>query len=410
MTRTLLRLSAPLFTAALLACGGTPTMDGGTGGGGGSGDGGLLLAFEPPPTTPVNNSLLVTISGEAFATEGIGFPPAAASGAPYFLDGWEVRFAHAVVVVDRLTVSENPDLNPNDASQTGEAVARAEGPWAVDLAKGGPLDAKELNGQAVALARLTGQNLKAGTPSFEPATKYAFGYQLIAARAGVYDVNLDAEAEAAYRDMASNGQTVWLSGTATWKGDLGAPACRSTDASYDFGRFPKAVSFSFGFRAPVDFKNCENPELSPAGSRGLQTQAGAQTTAQVTFHLDHPFWEALEEDAPLRWDVLAARKSVDAGVGPASATVDEKDLAFDFQAPKDAQGAAIGWRTCGPTLANERSAGTVAYDPVGVPVHPAGGAAGLKDLADYMTYNLSTFGHLNNDGLCFPARNYASPP
>ncbi|MCC6336485.1 MAG: hypothetical protein IT380_21170 [Myxococcales bacterium] len=410
MTRTLLRLSATLFAAALLACGGTPTMDGGTGGGGGSGDGGLLLTFEPPSTTAVNNSLLITISGESFATEGIGFPPASARGAPYFLDGWEVRFTHAVVVVDRLTVSENPDLNPNDPSQTGEAVARAEGPWAVDLAKGGPLVAKELNGQAVALARLTGQNLKAGTPSFAPTAKYAFGYQLIAARAGVYDVNLDAEGEAAYREMASNGWTVWLSGTATWKGDLGAPACRSTGASYDFARFPKAVAFSFGFRAPVDFKNCENPELSPAGSRGLQTQALAQTTAQVTFHLDHPFWEALEEDAPLRWDVLAARRAVDAGVGPSTASLDLTDLAFDFQAPKDAQGAALPWRTCGPTLANERSTGTVAYDPVNVPVNPSGGAAGLKSLSDYMTYNLSTFGHLNNDGLCFPARSYPSPP
>ena len=44
-----------------------------------------------------------------------------------------------------------------------------------------------------------------------------------------------------------------------------------------------------------------------------------------------------------------------------------------------------------------------------VPVNPAGGATGLRDVADYMTYNLSTFGHLNNDGLCFPERQYPSP-
>ncbi|MEW5741000.1 MAG: hypothetical protein AB1938_18915 [Myxococcota bacterium] len=405
----LLRLWPLLLAAAWMACGGTPAMDGGTGGGGGSGDGGLLLSFEPPSTTAVNNSILVTVTGESFATEGVAFPPGAASGEPYFLDGWQVSFTHAVVVVDQVTLSENPDLNPNDPSQTGADVARAEGPWAVDLAKGGPLDAKELNGKAVALARLDGQNLKSGNPSFDPTSKYALGYRLISARAGVYDVNLDAEAEAAFREMASHGWSVWLAGTATWRGDLGAPACRSTDSAYDFGRFPKSVSFSFGFRAPVDFKNCENPELSPAGSRGVQTQAGAETTAQVTFHLDHPFWEALEEDAPLRWDILAARKSVDAGAGAAMASLTEADLAFDFQAPKDAQGAAIPWRTCGPALANERSAGTVAYDPVNVPVNPSGGSAGLKDLYDYMTYNLSTSGHLNNDGLCFPARNYPSP-
>jgi hypothetical protein len=370
----------------------------------------LLLAFTPPPTTPANNGFRVTVSGEAFATEGMSFPPAGASGEPYFLDGWEVKFTHAVVVVDQVTLSENPDMNPNDPSQTGPAVARADGPWAIDLAKGGPLDAKELNGKAVALARLDGQNLKAGNPPFETTAKYALGYQLIAARAGAYDVNLDAEAKAAYAEMVAKGWSVWLAGTATWRGDRGTPACRSTDASYDFGRFPKAVAFSFGFKAPVDFKNCENPELSPTGSRGVQTQAGAETAVQVTFHLDHPFWEALEEDAPLRWDALAARRSVAAGPGPATASLTEADLTFDFQAPKDAQGAAIPWRTCGPTQPNERATGTVAYEPVNVPVSPAGGAAGLKDIYDYMTYNLSTFGHLNNDGLCFPARKYPSPP
>jgi hypothetical protein len=97
------------------------------------------------------------------------------------------------------------------------------------------------------------------------------------------------------------------------------------------------------------------------------------------------------------------------GQGPAMVELNTADLAFDFLAPKDAQGAAIPWRTCGPQEANERTTGTVSYNPVNVPVNPAGGAAGLKDLADYMTYNLSTFGHLNNDGLCFPDRKYPSP-
>jgi hypothetical protein len=404
---------AALAALTLVACGGTGTNDGGTGGGtgGGAGDGGLLLTFTSPGTTPVNNSLLFTITGEAFATEGVGFPPPPAGDEPYFLDGWELSFDHFIVGVDRLTVSENPDLNPNDPSQTGEAVARAEGPWAVDLAKEGPLDAKEMNGKAFRLARLSSQNLKPGSPAFSTTTKYAVGYELVAARAGAYNVNLDAMGEAAWREMATNGWSVWVSGTATWKGSQGSPACRSTDATYDFGRFPKAVQFSFGFKAPVEFKNCENPELQPTGSRGVQTQANAETVTQVTFHLDHPFWESLEEDAPLRFDAIAARKSVASGAGPATATVTEADVTgLDFQAFRDAQGAAIPWRTCGPAQAGERTMGTVAYDPVGVPVNPAGGAAGLKDLYDYMTYNLSTFGHLNNDGLCYPARKYPSPP
>ena len=33
----------------------------------------------------------------------------------------------------------------------------------------------------------------------------------------------------------------------------------------------------------------------------------------------------------------------------------------------------------------------------------------MRDLRDYMTYNQSTQGHLNSDGLCFVKRNYPSP-
>lgn len=403
-----LQLTLPLAALVLAACGGSTTTDGGVDAGGG--DGGVLLPFTPPDPAAVNNAILFTITGEAFATEGIGFPPPAAGGEPYFLDGWEVTFDHVIVGVDRLTVSENPDLDPNDPSQTGEMVARADGPWAVDLAKEGPVTAKEMNGKAFRLARLTNQNLKAGSPAFSTTTKYAVGYELIAARAGAYNVNLDGEGEAAWREMMAKGWSVWMSGTATWKGAQSNPPCRSTVAAYDFGRLPKRVTFSFGFAAPVEFKNCENPELQPAGSRGVQTQANAETVTQVTFHLDHPFWEALEEDAPLRWDALAARKSVASGAGPESASLTEADvMGVDFQALKDAQGEALPWRTCGPALSGERTTGTVAYDPGNVPVSPQGGAAGLKDLYEYMRYNLSAFGHLNNDGLCFPARKFPSP-
>lgn len=395
-----------LLLASLSACGQLPGADAGTDAGP-AGDGGFFLYFTPPGGA-ANNSLLFTVTGEGAATDGTAFPPATA-GEPYFLDGWEVTYSHVLVTIGAASVHENPDLNPNDQSQTGALVAEVTGPWAIDLAKPGPLDAKEQNGKAWALARLTNQNRKAGSPAFDPTAKYAFSYSLVAAAERAQSVNLDAEAEAAYRTMAEKGWTVLLQGTATWKGAQGTPACRATDAAYDFGRFPKAVKFSLGFKMPVNFRNCVNPELSPADSRGVQTSTSAQTVVQATFHLDHPFWEALEEDAPLRWDAIAARKSVATGSGPASVDVTIDDLAFDFQAPRDAQGAAIPWRTCGPTQPNERSTGAVAYDPVNVPVNPAGGAAGLKDLVDYMTYNLSSFGHLNNDGLCFPDRQYPSP-
>jgi hypothetical protein len=389
-----------------VACGPpTPQPDGGEG----ITDGGFFAGFSAPSSTAVNNSLLVTITGEGSATEGTGFPPAVGGGEPYFIDGWEITYEHVLVTVGSVSIAEGPETNPNDQSVTGALVAEAEGPWAVDLAKEGPLDSKEQNGKAWPLIRLDNQNKKSGTPAFDPTARYALSFGLISAKEAVRNVNLDESAQAAYRTMAQNGWSVLLQGTATWKGEQGTPACRTTNAAYDFGRYPRAVKFSFGFAAPVNFKNCVNPELQPIDSRGVQTSSNAQTLAQLTFHLDHPFWEALTEDAPLRWDAIAARKSVASGAGPALVEVTTADLAFDFLAPRDAQNAPIPWRTCGPVEVGERTSGSVSYDPVNVPVNPAGGAAGLKDLADYMNYNLSTFGHLNNDGLCFPDRQYPSP-
>jgi hypothetical protein len=51
------------------------------------------------------------------------------------------------------------------------------------------------------------------------------------------------------------------------------------------------------------------------------------------------------------------------------------------------------------------------FDSKGVPVSPSGDpATSIRDLYDYMTYNQSTQGHLNADGLCFVKRRYPSPP
>ena len=40
---------------------------------------------------------------------------------------------------------------------------------------------------------------------------------------------------------------------------------------------------------------------------------------------------------------------------------------------------------------------------------PQDPASGLRDYYDFATYNQSTQGHLNSDGLCYVARNYSSP-
>jgi hypothetical protein len=432
-TKTLRAATVALSLGALLAaCGQMPNRPdaGGTGGGAAGGmaggsaggmaggtamDAGVTFrAFTAPSTTAVNGSFLVTVTAEESASEGFGFPPPAASTEPFFIDGWEVKYDHLLVTVDNVTLSSNPDMNPNDPATTGPVVARANGPWAIDLAKEGPLVAKEMEGKSFPLTRVLNQTAVSGTPAFSTTAKYALGFDLVAADGNPFDVNLDADAKAAYQVMRANGWSYWIKGTATYKGAMGSPACRSSNMTYDYARIPKVVTFTFGWRVPTSYKNCKNQELMPMDSRGVQLASnGGEAVAQLTLHNDHPFWDALEEDAPLRFDAIAARKSAPVGMTPpATVAVTNDDLkAADFEALADAQGTRLPIRYCGAVAMGERTTGNLAYDPKGVPVNAMGGAMGLKDLYDYMAYNLSTFGHLNaGEGLCVAQRQYPSPP
>ena len=80
-----------------------------------------------------HTSLTIAVSGED-AVSGFAFPPASPND-PAFVDGWDVRFDRILVTVDAINLAENPDTSPTDQAQTGRVVARASGPWAVDVAK-----------------------------------------------------------------------------------------------------------------------------------------------------------------------------------------------------------------------------------------------------------------------------------
>src|ERR1041384_3064218 len=85
-----------------------------------------------------------TASGEVLALGGYAFPPATADD-PAFVDGWEVRFSKFLTTIDHITLSENPatsHTSPTDQAKTGNVVAKLDGPWAIDLHKGGPLEGK----------------------------------------------------------------------------------------------------------------------------------------------------------------------------------------------------------------------------------------------------------------------------
>ncbi len=362
-----------------------------------------LFSCGNPQPTPSSGGFEVVVTGENFATDGYPFPPSTPDDL-FFQDGWQISYTHVLASFDHLTVSSNPDRSPTDQSQTGPVVATVDGPWVVDLAQRGPIESAERNGTAWSVVKLENERGR-----FDPTQRYAFGFSLVEAKGGTATKRLNPVSDADLATMASKGWSLWLRGVAEFKGT----ACRSSVPGYDFTRLPKKVNFSLGFKTPTTFKNCINPQLMPDDSRGIQSQKDAVTRAQITFHLDHPLWESLVEDAPLRFDIVAGRKSVDAGVAqPSSVEVTQDDLVgVGFQGATDAQGVALPWRYCGARAANERTSGTVSYGTAGVPVTAPTGSPtdGLRDLLDFMVYNQSTFGHLNNDGLCFPERNFSAP-
>jgi hypothetical protein len=402
--------------------GGTPAA-GGTGGSAdaaapdaGAPDGasaGALKAFTPPPANPGAKSVLFTASGEVLALGGYAFPPATMDD-PAFVDGWEVKFSRLLVTVDKITLSENPDKVPTDQSMTGAVVAEVDGPWAIDLHKDDPAYITGKGGtdeRAVPLVALTSQNKNANKP-FDTAagTRYGFGFDLVPATTDAMNVNLGPEALTDYAQMVTNKCAVLYVGTATWKGTTCTPAT-------GFEKLPTTVNFNLCFKSPTTYTNCQNPDNDPAKpfdgeehQRGISFKDNTYSIAQVTVHSDHPFWENTEHDSPAHFDQFAARAKPGAAGAPAAVTMDDL-VGVDFQAYTDRDSAKLPWRSC--LASYTPPAGTqVHFDPKSV---PAGTAAGdpskvLRDYADFATYNQSTQGHLNSDGLCYVKRNYPSPP
>lgn len=386
-----------------------------------------------PPVRPAGGGILFTASGEVLALGGYRFPPASADDVA-FVDGWDISYDRVLTTFDHITLSLGPDKSATDQSQcddghggattcgTGDSVAaEVDGPFAVDLHKGGPLaGAGGGDEQAVAVAALTGQTQR-GNAAFDPTTRYAFGFDVVPAVASAHNVNLDAADLADYQDMVSAGYTTLLVGTAVWKGnrngDVADPGCTQTtvDPAYDFSVLPKTVRFKLGLAAPTSYRNAQNPANDPAAAfpgeehqRGIAIVANQATTAQLTFHLDHVFWESFVHDSPAHFDPFAARF---AGVANPPILTLEDLRGAGFAPFVDAQGHPVPWRSCLPAGDyTPPGSGAMTFDTLAVPVNPTGDpATAIRDFADYTLYNHSTFGHLNSDGLSFVDRQYPSP-
>jgi hypothetical protein len=371
-------------------------------------DGGITLRTHVPPMNPGKGGILFSASGETLALTGFPYPPASPDDLQFY-DGWEVRFDRLLVTVDKLTLSANPDTDMGDQSKTGAVVASVNGPWAIDMHRDGPnnVPGKSPGERAAPIAALTTQSN--GSAFLTDGTRYAFGYDAVAATAQAMNVNLDAAALVDYAEMVQNACTTMYVGTATFKGDTTCNAGHTT--------WPTAVKFRFCFKTPVTYLNCQNPDNmgtpfpNEESQRGIAFDANAAVIGQITFHAEHPFWDSVLHDSPSHFDQFAARVVGQDG-GVPTVTL-EHTKAVDYTAYRDGLNNAVNWRYCSepPIDVHPKFTGPMSFDPAGVP-HATNSdpKTGLRDYYDFAAYNESTEGHLNADGLCFVKRNYDSPP
>jgi hypothetical protein len=244
--------------------------------------------------------------------------------------------------------------------------------------------------------------------------------------------------------MVKGGYSVYYYGTATWAGDSsGGPSgfaqCTQTSTNvsssedggagdagasfggYDFTKLPQTMTFQLGFSTPTNYVNCINYTVSEQENqtvRGLQTSTSESVTAQVTVHMDHPFWESFQEDTPVHWDQIAAQY-----IGVANPVAHTEDLiGVPFNPFTDKNGNVMPWRDCEPSYYTTPGNGAMSFSTLSVAQNPNGvctGAIGqdaskdhcpaIRDYYDFMRYTQSTQGHLNSQGLCYIDRQFPSP-
>jgi hypothetical protein len=387
-------------------------------------DGGASLRAFTPPGDPGAGGILISASGEVLALTGFPFPPGDPGNDTYMVDGWNFALQRYITVFDHVTLWDNPNVAPSDPSQHGVRVAHVDGPWVVDLHKGGPLAGQGGAGeQAIAIATMT--RLDNGQ-SFDTTSTYAFGFSTVAAPGdcSAFNVNLDPGENDDYAFMVRNGYSVLYVGTATWAGSQSRFGCTQTntgdtadggDGGYDFSRLPTTMTFRLGFSTPTNYVNCQNERAAGQAlptedfPRGIQVSPSQSVPAQVTIHVDHPFWDSFAENSPLHWDPIAAQFVGVAGV-PEVHTEDMKGV--NFQAFTDKTGTPLPWRNCAGLFYTPPPSGQIRFDPLTVPVNAnaTDPSTALRDYYDYMRQTQSTQGHLNSQGLCFIDRQFPAPP
>jgi len=352
-------------------------------------------------------SVQVVISGEDIATDGISFPT---GSEVTVVDGWELSLSHVLVTISDVELSKNPDKSLADQSQRDSVVARAQGPWAVDLHAPGSVPGAGGGDRAVPLTLIANQNEAGGEP-FASDERYAFGFAVSAATYDATIVNFegDEQTEAAYAEMVEKGATVMYIGSAKFKGK----DCSSSDGTYDFSQIPDEVPFRFAFRTPTQYVNCQNEQNQGDAfdgeeyQRGLAVPSNAAALAQITLHLEHLLFSSTQHDPSLYFSQMAAQL---VGKPPDTVLTLEDFVGLDPSAFTDAAGNALPFRSCdGSNLPQGRQ---LRFDAGSVPLDSGARASeALRDYHDFLQYVQSAQAHLNGgEGLCFINRQYDSPP
>lgn len=265
-----------------------------------------------------HGDLAVTASGEAAAVEG--YP---SSTGIAFVDGWEIEWSHVLVSLDLFHLRR-------DAS----GPALETDPVIVDLHDALTQDV--------------------WTFPMLPAQRYDdVGYEIVPPNASARAVGTVAAADV--QTMVSEGVSVWLLGTASHP-DHG-------DVALDL-RIPMHTAMS----------ECVS---GVDRTSGLVITPNGSTTAQMTFHLDHFFFDSIVAEEPdVRFQAYAAAAGDDGVV-----TFD--DLAAQRLADlRDLDGT--------PLL---EDGAQVVYDPGSAPL-------ATQDLRSFVFHQATTLGHFDGEGHC----------
>jgi hypothetical protein len=265
---------------------------------------------------PADTELHVQLWGEEAPVEGIPNDEFA------FVDGWSVAFEHYVLAVSNVELAD---------ANTEDVVASDAGVYVVDLAQApDPVDVTHL----------------VAAPG-----RYRFSWGSLSPTAAATNVNgVD---EGVLTAMIEGGYNAHLAGTAT--------------------KDTRTVTFDWGLSNPASYVFCANGE---DGTDGVVLDADAENEAQLTWHVDHLYWDRLGvEEADLRFEGIAAWADAD-GV-----------IALD-----DLAGS--------PTAALEDRDGNVILDEDGDPLAYDDAGLGLANLRDFLLFSARESGHLDGVGEC----------